>query len=260
MKFALLLLTAGLIFTAQAQAKLEGQIKVDGSSTVFPITEAVAEEFGKSFPGIRVHVGTSGTGGGFKKFALGEIDINDASRTIKDSERDAAKAKGIGYAEVPVAYDGITVVVHKDNNWVDKLTMAELKKIWEPNSKVKTWKDIRATWPDRKILLYGPGTDSGTFDFFTEAVNGKAQVSRSEFTKSEDDNVLVQGVEGAKTLWDISGLPTITPTPLEFARCQLMMAKALLCLLKRQFAWAHTRHFQELSIFMSQIRLRSAPK
>ncbi|MCB0351040.1 MAG: PstS family phosphate ABC transporter substrate-binding protein [Bdellovibrionales bacterium] len=198
MKYFLALLATSFVFSGSAHANIEGDVKVDGSSTVFPITEAVAEEFGKKFPKVRVHVGTSGTGGGFKKFALGETDINDASRTIKDSEREAAKKKGIGFYEVPVAYDGITVVVNKDNTWVDKITVAELKKIWEPNSKVKTWKDIRASWPDRKVLLYGPGTDSGTFDYFTEAINGKAQVSRSEFTKSEDDNVLVQGVEGGK--------------------------------------------------------------
>jgi phosphate transport system substrate-binding protein len=191
-------LLAALIATKSSAAALEGQIKVDGSSTVFPITEAVAEEFGKKNPGVHVIVGTSGTGGGFKKFALGEIDINDASRTIKDTEAEAAKAKGIGYTAVPVAHDGITLVVNKKNTWVDKLTVAELKKIWGPDSKVKTWKDVRATWPDEKILLYGPGTDSGTFDFFTEAINGKAQLSRADFTKSEDDNVLVQGVEGDK--------------------------------------------------------------
>ena len=198
MKYFLALLATSFVFSGSAHANIEGDVKVDGSSTVFPITEAVAEEFGKKFPKVRVHVGTSGTGGGFKKFSLGEIDINDASRTIKDSELAAAKKKGIKPLEVPVAYDGITVVVNKDNTWVDKITVAELKKIWEPNSKVKTWKDIRASWPDRKVLLYGPGTDSGTFDYFTEAINGKAQVSRSEFTKSEDDNVLVQGVEGGK--------------------------------------------------------------
>lgn len=187
-----------LLWVFLVEAAPAGTIKIDGSSTVFPITEAVAEEYGQKSPRIRVVVGTSGTGGGFKKFALGEIDINNASRTIKDSEAKAAKAKGVAYVAVPVAHDGITVVVNKKNTWVDRLTTAELKKIWEPGSKIKTWKDIRASWPDRKILLYGPGTDSGTFDFFTEAINGKSQVSRSDFTKSEDDNVLVQGVEGDK--------------------------------------------------------------
>lgn len=183
---------------AHANAKLEGKIRVDGSSTVFPITEAVAEEFGKVSPKVRVTVGTSGTGGGFKKFALGEIDINDASRTIKDTEAATAKDHGISYVGLPVAYDGISLVVHKENTWVDKLTVDELKKIWGPDSKVVTWQDVRPTWPKRKIKLYGPGTDSGTFDFFTEAINGKAQLSRAEYTKSEDDNVIVQGVEGDK--------------------------------------------------------------
>jgi phosphate transport system substrate-binding protein len=181
-----------------AQAKVEGMVKADGSSTVFPLTEAVAEEFGKLHPKVRVVVGSSGTGGGFKKFIMSEIDINNASRVIKSSEAAEAKKKGVHYIELAVAHDGITIVVNKANTWVDKLTVAELKKIWEPGSKVKTWKDVRATWPDRPIKLYGPGTDSGTFDFFTEAINGKAQASRSEFTKSEDDNVLIQGVEGDK--------------------------------------------------------------
>lgn len=190
-----LFFAAGL---ANANAKLEGKIKVDGSSTVFPITEAVAEEFGKVSPKVRVTVGTSGTGGGFKKFALGEIDINDASRAIKDSEAQTAKEHGISFVGLPVAHDGISLVVHKDNTWVDKLTVDELKKIWGPGSKVVTWQDVRPSWPKRKIKLYGPGTDSGTFDFFTEAVNGKAQLSRADYTKSEDDNVIVQGVEGDK--------------------------------------------------------------
>lgn len=193
--FALALVSASY---SGATAKIKGSVKVDGSSTVFPITEAIAEEFGKKEPGVRVVVGSSGTGGGFKKFVLGEIDINDASRTIKESEAKSAKEHGVSYLELPVAHDGITVVVNTANDWVDHLTAKELTKIWEPNSKVKTWKDIRSNWPNRKIKLYGPGTDSGTFDFFTEAVNGKSQLSRSDFTKSEDDNVLVQGVSGDK--------------------------------------------------------------
>lgn len=175
---------------------LKGTIRVDGSSTVFPITEAVAEEFGKVHRRARVTVGVSGTGGGFKKFCAGEIDINDASRPIKSSEIKLAKKNGIEYFELPVAYDGISVVINPKNTWVDHLTVGELKMIWEPGSQVKTWKDIRADWPDRKIRLYGPGTDSGTFDYFTEAVNGKSHASRSDYTKSEDDNVLVQGISG----------------------------------------------------------------
>lgn len=183
---------------ASFAAKLEGTVKVDGSSTVFPITEAVAEEFRGVQPKVRVTVGVSGTGGGFKKFTSGEVDINDASRQIKPSEIEKAKKNKVEYLELAVAYDGISVVVNPANTWVDYMTKAELKKIWEPGSKVKTWKDIRSTWPDKEIVLFGPGTDSGTFDYFTEAINGKSHVSRSEFTKSENDNVLVKGVSGNK--------------------------------------------------------------
>lgn len=181
---------------APAATDLSGTIRVDGSSTVFPITEAVAEEFGKSNRKVRVTVGVSGTGGGFKKFTVGESDINNASRSIKDSEKTKTKKNGIDYIEIPVAYDGLSVVVNPKNTWVDHFTVAELNKIWKPGSKVKTWKDIRPTWPNREIKLYGPGTDSGTFDYFTEAINGKSQLSRSDFRKSEDDNVLVMGVAG----------------------------------------------------------------
>ena len=191
-----LILTVALFTVATARA--EFIIRVDGSSTVFPITEAVAEEFGLKNPSIKITVGVSGTGGGFKKFCNGEIDINDASRTIKSEEATACKKNKVDYVELPVAYDGLSVVVHPQNTWVDFLTVAELKKIWGTASQVKTWRDIRPSWPDRKIILYGPGTDSGTFDYFTEAINGKAQVSRSDFTKSEDDNVLVQGIVGDK--------------------------------------------------------------
>jgi phosphate transport system substrate-binding protein len=177
-------------------ASLRGKVKIDGSSTVFPITEAVAEEFGKKHPRIRVTVGVSGTGGGFKKFSAGEIDINDASRSIKDSEVKIAKKNNVEFIELPIAFDGISVVINPKNDWVNTLTVGELKKIWQAGSIVKTWKDIRSDWPDRKIRLYGPGTDSGTFDYFTKAINGKSHSSRSEYTKSEDDNVLVQGVSG----------------------------------------------------------------
>jgi phosphate transport system substrate-binding protein len=179
---------------------LRGNVRVDGSSTVFPITEAVAEEFGmlREHRRVRVTVGVSGTGGGFKKFLAGETDINDASRPIKQKEIDKAWKNGVKYIELPVAYDGLSVVINKKNTWVDYLTVAELNKIWKPGSTVKTWKDIRPNWPDQKIQLYGPGTDSGTFDYFTEVINGKSQVSRSDFTKSEDDNVLVKGVAGDK--------------------------------------------------------------
>lgn len=175
---------------------MRGRVKVDGSSTVFPITEAVAEEFLKVHPRVQVTVGISGTGGGFKKFSAGEIDINDASRPIKPIEQEAAEANSIRFIELPVAYDGISVVAHPKNEFLDYLTVEELRKIWQPESMVNKWSDIRAEWPDRPLALYGPGTDSGTFDYFTEAVNGKSQVCRPDFTASEDDNVLVQGISG----------------------------------------------------------------
>jgi phosphate transport system substrate-binding protein len=186
-----------LAVTLPALAKdLSGTIKIDGSSTVFPITEAVAEEFQKSHPKVKVTVGISGTGGGFKKFTVGETDISDASRPISDKEREAAATNKIGYIELPIGYDGISVVVNPRNDFVDSLTVAELKKIWEPGSKVKLWSDVRPNWPKRSIRLYAPGTDSGTFDFFTEEVNGKAKACRSDFSPSENDNVLVQGIAG----------------------------------------------------------------
>ena len=191
--FAVILL---LSLKAQASAAPSGLVKIDGSSTVFPLTEAVAEEFNKKFPNVRVMVGVSGTGGGFKKFTAGEIDISDASRTIKTEEAEMAAKNKIEYFEIPVSFDGITVVINKNNTWAKSMTVAELKRIWEPESKVKTWKDVRPEWPNRAIKLYGPGTDSGTFDYFTEAINGKSKVSRSDYSKSEDDNVLVQGVAG----------------------------------------------------------------
>ncbi len=172
-------------------------IKADGSSTVFPITEAVAEEFQKAKKGtVRVTVGISGTGGGFKKFCRGETDIQDASRPILAGEMESCKAAGIQYMELPVAYDALTVVVNPDNSWVKSLTVAQLKKMWEPSAqgKVSKWNQIDPSWPDAPIRLFGAGSDSGTFDYFTEAVVGKAKSSRGDYTASEDDNVLVQGV------------------------------------------------------------------
>jgi phosphate transport system substrate-binding protein len=179
-------------------AKLSGEIRIDGSSTVFPITEAVAEEFLAIHPEVKVPVGVSGTGGGFKKFIGKETDINAASRPIKEAEAADAKAAGVSYTVIEVAYDGLTVVVNKSNTWVKTMTVEELKKLWAPDSTVKTWKEIRSDWPDEAIKLYAPGTDSGTFDYFTEAVNGKAGSIRPDFVASEDDNVLVQGVSGDK--------------------------------------------------------------
>jgi len=171
-------------------------VKVDGSSTVFPITEAVAEEFQKGSGGIKVMVGISGTAGGFKRFCRGETDVSDASRPIKASEISACKEGGVEYIELPVAYDGLAVVVSKDNDWVDHLTVKELKKIWEPDAQgvVTKWSQVRTGFPDENISLFGPGTDSGTFDYFTEAINGKSGKSRGDYTASEDDNVLVEGV------------------------------------------------------------------
>ena len=189
-----------LFFTypIHSQKSSSQTVRIDGSSTVFLITEAVAEEFLKVKPRIRVVVGVSGTGGGFKKFLRGEIDITNASRKIKDSEAKEAQKRKVQYLEIPVAYDGISIVVNKKNDWVDFFTTAELKKIWQPKSSIKTWKDVRKNWPSTKMHLYGPGTDSGTFDYFTEAINGKTQASRSDFNRSEDDNVLVQGVASDK--------------------------------------------------------------
>ena len=198
---ALMILTALLmtltIFGASA-AELSGTIIIDGSSTVFPITEAVAEEFHKVYPGISTPIGVSGTGGGFKKFVIGETDISNASRPIKSSEAETAKANSIEYVELAVAYDGLSVMVSMHNDFVDSLTVEELKRIWEPESAVRTWQDVRPQWPDEAIKLYAPGTDSGTFDYFTEVITGEAGASRTDFTPSEDDNVLVQGIAGDK--------------------------------------------------------------
>jgi phosphate transport system substrate-binding protein len=178
--------------------ELSGTIIIDGSSTVFPITEAVAEEFQIKHSGVRVNVGVSGTGGGFKKFSAGETDFNDASRPIKDSEREACAANNIEYVQFPVAYDGISVVVSRENDFAESMTVAELKELWMPGSIVKKWNQIRSEWPDLEVTLFGPGTDSGTFGYFTEAIAGAEGASRSDFTASEDDNVLVRGVAGNK--------------------------------------------------------------
>lgn len=185
-------IAVAMITTVHAAEKI---IKIDGSSTVYPITEAVAEEFQKATK-VKVTVGESGTGGGFKKFCRGETDISDASRPIKKSEMDACKEAGIQYIELPVAYDALTVVVNSKNDWVKSFTVAELNQLWKSGSSIKTWKQLNPAYPDTKILMYGPGTASGTFDYFTEAINGKAGNSRSDYTPSEDDNVLVQGVAG----------------------------------------------------------------
>ncbi len=172
-------------------------IKIDGSSTVYPITEAVAEEYQKAKRNaVRVTVGISGTGGGFKKMCRGEIDIANASRPITKKEMEECREAGVGYIEMPVSYDAITVVVNPKNDWIKSMTVAELKAIWEPaaQGKLDKWKQANPAWPERPLKLFGAGADSGTFDYFTEAINGKAKSSRGDFTASEDDNVLVQGV------------------------------------------------------------------
>ena len=178
----------------QPSERLSGTVEVDGSSTVFPISEAMAEEFGKEARDVRVTVGVSGTGGGFKRFCSGETDINDASRPIRDSEAQACGDAGVEWTELKIAFDGLSVLVNPDNDFVDCLTVEELKRVWEPDSRMKSWNGVRPEFPDQHLSLYGPGTDSGTFDYFTEAVVGKEDASRSDYTASEDDNTLVQGV------------------------------------------------------------------
>jgi phosphate transport system substrate-binding protein len=194
--FALVLCTLSHAMPAEAQI-----VQIDGSSTVFPITEAVAEEFQKAKKGkIKVTVGISGTGGGFKKFCRGETDISDASRPILKQEMDICKQAGIQYYELPIAFDALTVMVNPKNDWITSMTVADLKKIWEPSAqgKVTHWNQVRPSWPNAPLKLFGPGADSGTFDYFTEAIVGKAKASRGDFTASEDDNVLVQGIANDK--------------------------------------------------------------
>jgi phosphate transport system substrate-binding protein len=182
---------------ASSLAFSQALIKIDGSSTVFPVTEAVAEDFQKAKKGsVRVTVGISGTGGGFKKFCRGETDISNASRPILAKEMEECAKAGIKYVELPIAFDALTVVINPKNDWIKQLSIAEMKIMWEPGAqgKVTKWNQINPAWPDKPLKLFGPGADSGTFDYFTEAVNGKSKSSRGDFTASEDDNVLVQGV------------------------------------------------------------------
>jgi phosphate transport system substrate-binding protein len=182
----------------QTAGELSGMIRVDGSSTVFPISEAVAEEFKRANPRVDISVGISGTGGGFQKFCRGETDISDASRPIRATEMETCQKAGIEFIELPVAYDGLAIAVNPKNSWAASITTAELKTLWEPGAqgKIMRWSQVRKGWPDREIHLFGAGVDSGTFDYFTEAINGKEKASRGDFTSSEDDNVLVQGVGG----------------------------------------------------------------
>jgi phosphate transport system substrate-binding protein len=194
---------AALAFAATAATPALAQqiVKIDGSSTVYPVTEAVAEEFQKAKKNVmKVTVGISGTGGGFKKFCRAETDISDASRPILKKEMEDCRKAGVEYIELPVAFDALTVVINPQNDFVKQLTVAELKKMWEPaaQGKVKSWKEVNPSFPDVALKLFGPGSDSGTFDYFTEAVNGKSKSSRGDYTASEDDNVLVQGVSRDK--------------------------------------------------------------
>ncbi len=184
--------------SSQSQQKLEAQVvKIDGSSTVFPITEAIAKDFQKmQANNVKVIVAVSGTGGGFKKFCAGETDISNASRPILTAEIKACNSSSVRYIELPIAYDALTLVVHPENTWAKSITTTELKKIWEPlaQGKITRWKQVRPDWPDQPLTLYGPGKESGTFDYFTEAIVGEAKASRSDYVASEDDDVLVQGV------------------------------------------------------------------
>ena len=200
--FALVLtLVAGvsaMAGTAKKAPQLTGSITADGSSTVGPWAATAAELYRKVQPKVKITVGVSGTGGGFEKFCRGEIDLANASRAIKSTEYASCRQNGVKWVAFTVANDGITIVTSQQNTWATCLTTAELKKIWNTGSKVDNWKDVRSSFPDVPLKLYGPGTDSGTFDFFTEFINGKAKASRSDYTASEDDNILVQGVSGTR--------------------------------------------------------------
>ncbi|MBT4125223.1 MAG: PstS family phosphate ABC transporter substrate-binding protein [Chloroflexi bacterium] len=192
--FTIVLLLVLVVSACSGGASKE--ITIDGSSTVFPIAEVVAEEFRKENPGVQIPIGISGTGGGFKRFVNGETDISGASRAIKDSEREEAAENGIEFTEFSIAFDGLSVVMHPTNEFAKCLTVDELKAIWEPGSEINNWNQVREGFPDKKLRLYGPDTDSGTFDYFTHAINGEEDSSRSDYTASSDDNVLVQGVSG----------------------------------------------------------------
>ena len=187
---------------------LKGVINIDGSSTLFPLSEALAEDFRTTNADVQIAVGESGTGGGFKKFSRGELDISNASRTIKASEDSACKANGIEYIELAICNDGMAIVVHPENTFASTITVSELKKMWEPQAqgKVKLWSDVNSAWPKEELHLFGAGTQSGTYDYFTEAINGKAKASRGDYTVSEDDNVLVQGIARDKLALGYFGL------------------------------------------------------
>lgn len=215
-KLALALLLATALVAAACgsrndggeEGRLGGEVRIDGSSTVYPITEAIAEEFRIDQPDVKVTVGVSGTGGGFNKFSRGETDINNASRPVKAQEAEDCKKNNIDFIELKVAFDGLVVVVNKENTWLNEISVEELKKIWEPGAqeKITRWKQVNPKWPDEEFHLYGPGIASGTYDYFTEAIVGKSGSSRGDYTASEDDNVLVQGIGGDKNGLGFFGL------------------------------------------------------
>jgi phosphate transport system substrate-binding protein len=206
MRTLLIAAAAALALAGAAAAALKGTITADGSSTVGPWTTAAAEAFQKKNPGVRITVGISGTGGGFERFCRGETDLSNASRPIKNSEHQTCLSNGVRWLALHVANDGLTVAVSRENTWADCLTVAELRKIWDAGSKVDNWQDVRPGFPNVPLKLYGAGTDSGTFDYFTEAINGKSRRSRSDYFASEDDNVLVQGVAGERGAMGYFGL------------------------------------------------------
>lgn len=189
---------------------LSGTIQIDGSSTVAPLSEAAAELFQEENPDVNVVVGTSGTGGGFEKFCAGDIDISDASRPIKDEEITACETGGVTYEEVTVANDGLAVVVNPENDWATCLTVEQLNTIWAPDSTVQSWNEVDPSFPDEPLELFGPGTDSGTFDYFTGEINGEEGASRTDYQPSEDDNVIVQGVQGSPGAMGYFGLSYVT--------------------------------------------------
>lgn len=192
--------------TGQRKSPLAGEIKVDGSSTVYLITEKMAAAFRTQHPQVKISIGIAGTGGGFKKFASNETDISNASRPIRPAEAEACRKNGIEYLELKVAIDGLAVIIHPDNTWARRLTVEQLHHIWRPDNPARRWKDLDPNWPDEPIQLFGPGTDSGSFDYFTEVINGKEKVSRPDYNASEDDNVIVNGVASNKYALGYLGL------------------------------------------------------
>jgi phosphate transport system substrate-binding protein len=208
MRATMVLALGSVLVTASVAGAVEGAVAADGSSTVYPITEAVGEEFQKANPKTRVTIGIAGTGGGFKRFCAGETDVSNASRPIKPTEVEACAAKGVEYIELPVAYDGLAILANPKNDWATCMTVAELKALWAPEAqgKITKWNQIRPEWPDKDVRLFGAGVDSGTYDYFTEAIVGKEHSSRGDFQSSEDDNVLVQGISSDQHALGFFGL------------------------------------------------------